>query len=70
MEEEQSWGATSDIASRADNTTRVQRHLKELEQLRAEGFQQLPDVHLNALTDARIFVKSTVGTFVGGLERF
>jgi hypothetical protein len=56
-EEEESWGASSDLALRADDTTRglamhtvmhyalwVQRHLKESEELLAEGFQQMPEV--------------------------
>jgi hypothetical protein len=67
MEEEQSWGAISDIASRADNTMRVQRHLKELEQLRAEGFQELPEVqkvleyHVEPAKDPTLAIRTVYG---------
>lgn len=56
-EEEKSWGVSSDLALRADDTTRglamhsvmhyalwVQRHLKESDELLAAGFQQMPEV--------------------------
>lgn len=78
--EEQSWAASSDIAGRADSTTRglamhtvmhyalwVQRHLKDVEELSAEGFQQIPEVrevleyHLNPTKDPSLAIRTVYG---------
>lgn len=79
-EEEESWGDTSDLALRADDTTRglamhtvmhyalwVQRHLKESEGLRTEGFQQIAEVqkvlefHLDPAKDPSHAIRAIYG---------
>jgi hypothetical protein len=79
-EEEESWEVSLDLALRADDTTRgraihtvmhyalwIQRHLKETEELRPEGFQQMPEVrkvlefHLDPAKDSSHAIRAIYG---------